>query len=109
MITRRSFLNTSFTATSVALLGAPVASFALPAAPRKKMAIICTEFRLQSYAQHMGDRFLVGYPLNGVWHDPSLEVVSMYVDQTPGNDLSRQRAKEFGFKIYPTIAEALRC
>ena len=27
----------------------------------------------------------------------------------PKNDLSRQRAEEFGFTIYPTIAEALRC
>jgi hypothetical protein len=31
------------------------------------------------------------------------------VDQTPEGDLSRQRSKEFGFKIYPSIAEALRC
>ena len=45
----------------------------------------------------------------GKWHQPPLEVVSAYVDQFPENDLSRQRAKEFGFTIYPTIAEALRC
>src|SRR6185503_15610340 len=25
------------------------------------------------------------------------------------NDLSRRRAEEFGFKIYPTVADALRC
>src|SRR5207244_4318861 len=37
------------------------------------------------------------------------EVVSAYVDQQPDNDLSRKRAEEFGFKIYPTVAEALRC
>jgi hypothetical protein len=35
-------------------------------------------------------------------------VVAAYVDQKPEKDLSRQRAKEFGFTIYPTIAEALR-
>jgi hypothetical protein len=34
--------------------------------------------------------------------------VAAYVDQQPKDDLSRDRAKEFGFKIYPTIAEALR-
>ncbi len=38
-----------------------------------------------------------------------LEVVSAYVDQTPDNDLSRERSKTFGFPIYSTIAEALRC
>src|SRR6185437_6402783 len=109
MLTRRNFLNTALAATCTPMLGASFALSAPPARPRKKMAIICTEFRMQSHAQHMGDRFLVGYPLNGKWHDPSLEVVSMYVDQTPANDLSRQRAKEFGFTIYPSIAEALRC
>jgi hypothetical protein len=56
----------------------------------------------------MGERFLVGYPLQGRWHRPPFEVVSAYVDQFPEIDLSRKRAEEFGFKIYPTIAEALR-
>jgi len=57
----------------------------------------------------MAERFLHGYPINGHWHRPSLDVVSAYVDQTPENDLSRRRADEFGFKIYPTVAETLRC
>jgi hypothetical protein len=56
----------------------------------------------------MAERFLVGYPLRGGWHRPALQVVSAYVDQTPRNDLSRSRAQEFGFMIYPTIAAALR-
>ena len=56
----------------------------------------------------MAERFLVGYPSQGKWHRPTIEVVSAYVDQTPANDLSRKRADEFGFKIYPTIAAALR-
>jgi hypothetical protein len=78
-------------------------------AGRKKMAIVTTEWRFLSHAQHMGDRFLVGYPLDGKWHQPDLDVVSLYVDQRPDGDLSRQRADEFGFTIYPTIAGALRC
>ena len=76
--------------------------------PRKKMAIVTTEWRYHSHAWHMGERFLTGYPKNGKWHRPPLEVVSAYVDQKPENDLSRDRADEFGFTIYPTIAEALR-
>ena len=51
----------------------------------------------------------MGYPLAGEWHKPNLQVVSLYVDQRPANDLSEARAKEFGFHVYPTIAEALRC
>src|SRR5690349_10810165 len=77
--------------------------------PRKRMAILTNIWHLRSHAQHMGDRFLVGYPQEGRWKQPSLDVVAAYVDQTPANDLSRQRAEEFGFRIYPTIAEALRC
>jgi len=70
---------------------------------------VTTVWRPLSHAHHMGDRFLVGYPIKGQWHHPDLEVVSAYVDQFPENDLSRGHAAEFGFKIYPTIAEALRC
>jgi hypothetical protein len=38
-----------------------------------------------------------------------MEVVSLYVDRTPSADQSRERAAEFGFRIYPSVAETLRC
>jgi hypothetical protein len=57
----------------------------------------------------MGERFLAGFPVDGRWHRPPFDVVSAYVDQFPKGDLSRDREKEFKFKIYPSIAEALRC
>jgi hypothetical protein len=75
----------------------------------KRVAIVTTIYRYLSHAQHMGDRFLIGYPFNGSWHKPDLQVVSLYVDQKPKGDQSQERANEFGFKVYPTIAEALRC
>ncbi len=103
MLTRRAFLQAS----AASALGASVVR-AEPA-PRKKLAVVTTEWRYRSHAWHMAERFLAGYPRQGRWHRPPLEVVSAYVDQTPKNDLSRDRAKEFGFTIYPTIAEALRC
>ncbi|MFO0844608.1 MAG: hypothetical protein U0797_19790 [Gemmataceae bacterium] len=101
MLTRRSWLT-----------AAAAGTFAAVAADRpatKKMAVVTTEWRDRSHAWHMAERFLAGYPAGGKWHKPAIEVVSAYVDQTPKNDLSRDRAKEFGFKIYPTVAEALRC
>jgi hypothetical protein len=76
---------------------------------RKKLAIITTVWQYQSHAQHMGDRFLVGYPWEGRWHRPALQVVALYVDQKPGGDQSAERARTFGFSAYPTIAEAVRC
>jgi hypothetical protein len=66
-------------------------------------------YRYLSHAQHLVDRFLVGYPRDGVWHKPDMKVVSLYVDQKPEGDQSAARAKEFDFQVYPTVAEALRC
>jgi len=97
MLTRRGFLQTT-----------ALAAAAAQTQP-KRIAIIATIYRLQSHAQHMGDRFLVGYPYSGAWHKPDMKVVSLYVDQKPEGDLSGDRAREFGFQIYPTVAEALRC
>ncbi len=75
----------------------------------KRIAIVSSIYRYLSHAQHMGDRFLIGYPHEGKWHKPDVQVVSLYVDQKPKGDQSEERAKEFGFKVYPTIAETLRC
>jgi hypothetical protein len=75
----------------------------------QRIAIVTTVWKYLSHAQHIGDRFLVGYPKEGRWHKPDMQVVSLHVDQRPPGDQSRERAREFGFEIYPTIAETLRC
>jgi hypothetical protein len=75
----------------------------------KRIAVVATVYRYLSHAQHIGDRFLVGYPRDGAWHKPDMKVVSLYVDQKPEGDQSAARAKEFGFEVYPTIAQTLRC
>ena len=103
MIDRRTFI------------GALGSSLAVPpllwgkAAKPRRLAMVTTEWRYPSHAWHMGERFLVGYPVEGRWHRSPLELVSTYMDQFPENDLSRARSQEFGFPLYPTIAEALRC
>jgi hypothetical protein len=102
MMNRRDFITTA------ALGMASARAFAAePGTNRKKLAVVTTEWRYRTHAWHMAERFLVGYPIRGRWHRPPLDVVSAYVDQFPEKDLSRQRAKEFSFTIYPTIAEAL--
>lgn len=75
----------------------------------RRIAVITTIYRYLSHAQHMADRFLVGYPYRGQWHRPDMKIVSLYVDQKPEGDQSADRAREFGFTVYPTIAGALRC
>jgi hypothetical protein len=71
--------------------------------------VIATVYRYRSHAQHFTDRFLVGYPRGGQWHRPNTRVASLYVDQRPVDDQSIDRAREFDFAVYPTIAAALRC
>ena len=100
MLTRRTFLEST---------AAAAATPALAQSNPKRIAIVTTIYRYLSHGQHIGDRFLIGYPWNGAWHKPDMKVVSLYVDQKPEGDLSDERAREFGFHVYPTIAEALRC
>jgi hypothetical protein len=75
---------------------------------RLKIAAIVTEYRKFSHGQHIVDRFLEGYGWNGRHHRPEMDVVSLYVDQTPEGDLSTDRAERFPqMKIYQTVADAL--
>jgi len=97
MLTRREFV------------GAAAALLPLNPAKPLRVAIVTTIYKYLSHGQHIGDRFLIGYPLDGEWHKPNVKVVSLYVDQKPEGDLSQERASEFGFRVYPTIAEALCC
>jgi hypothetical protein len=110
MLTRRTLLETAAAATARPLLAqqTPAQQTQAQQAAPKRIAIVTTIYKYLSHAQHMGDRFLIGYPFNGAWHKPNCKVVSLYVDQKPEGDLSQARAKEFGFEVYPTIAEALR-
>src|SRR5260221_10810734 len=106
MISRRGFVG----AVAAGVAGGEWLSAAEPLkAGRKKLAVVTTVWTYHSHAWHMAERFLHGYPQEGKWHRPEFEVVAAYVDQKPEGDLSRSRSQEFGFPIYPTIAEALRC
>src|SRR5260370_32079133 len=106
MISRRGFLG----AVTAGVAGGLWLSAAEPVKPvRKKLAVVTTVWTYHSHAWHMAERFLHGYPIRGTWHRPEFEVVAAYVDQKPEGDLSPSRADEFGFRLYPTIADAVRC
>ena len=107
MLSRRTFFGTlggSLAVASLAKAGVPE----IGASEKKRLAIVTTQWRYHSHAWHMGERFLAGYPVEGRWHHPRLKVVSAYVDQTPENDLSVSRSREFGFPLYTSVGEALR-
>lgn len=75
---------------------------------RPKIAAIVSEYRKFSHGQHIVDRFLEGYGWNGRHHRPPMDVVSLYVDQVPEGDLSRERVARFPtMKLFNTVADAL--
>ncbi len=79
-----------------------------PATPGKKtIAAIVTEYRYYSHADVICGRLLEGYTPNNRRVEPRTRIVSMYTDQIAPKDMSRDLAAKHGFKIYPTIAEAL--
>ena len=105
---RRTFIQTA-TAATAGVIAAPHVRAASKSSRRKRIAMIVTEVRKMSHAQHFADRLLGGYGWHGSHHYPEVEVVSMYVDQHPEGDLSLEREKRFGFRIYPSVEEALTC
>ncbi|WP_206107827.1 hypothetical protein [Paludisphaera rhizosphaerae] len=80
-----------------------------PSPPKRpRIAAVVTCYWKTSHGQGIIDRFLDGYGWQGSHHRPALDIVSLYVDQRPDNDLTDERlARHPGLKLYPTIAEAL--
>ena len=72
-----------------------------------KIAVVITCFRYRSHAHVFLENFLEPYLFNGQKVEPNCQVVSMYVDQFLKSDMSRDVARRYGIKIYPTIAKAL--
>ena len=72
---------------------------------RPRIAALVTEYRKVSHGQGIIDRFLDGYGYDGRHYRPTVDIVSMYVDQRPASDLTREREQRHpGLKVYPTIA-----
>ena len=74
---------------------------------RKRVAAVVTEYRIRSHADNIVTRLLEGYALHWQIVEPRVEVASLYTDQVPENDISRELAAKHGVPIYPTIREAL--
>jgi hypothetical protein len=112
--TRRKFISAvSRSAAGATLVKAPATFAASTAVTKragvrpKRIALLATETRKYSHAQHFIDRFLEGYGWEGRHHYPPFELAGLYVDQFNEGDLSRDRARRHRLKIYPTIEEAL--
>lgn len=76
--------------------------------PKKKLPIaaVVTTYGPNSHADVIVGKVLQGYQQDG-GPGPDLEIVSMYTDQIPKNDLSRSLAEKHGFRICKTIDDAI--
>ncbi|MDA0337662.1 MAG: hypothetical protein O2782_21055, partial [bacterium] len=75
---------------------------------QKRIAAIVTSFWRMSHAEVIVGRLLEGYYYQGERQPPRVQIVSLYVDQFPDNDMSRDKAKKHDIPIYKSIAEALQ-
>ena len=103
VFSRRKFLPSTggAVAWTIGYTPALLSAQSQPARPRfqKRIALLATEVRKYSHAQHFVDRFLEGYGWQGRHHYPPIELAALYVDQVPEGDLSRDRAKRHGVRI----------
>ena len=76
--------------------------------PKKKLpvAAVITSYSPNSHADVIVGKVLEGWRQDG-GPGPDLEIVSMFTDQVPKNDMSRSLAEKHGFRICQTIDEAI--
>ncbi len=94
MMKRRTFLSAA--ALPLAAAGEP-----------KRIAAIITEYRPGSHADVVIGKYLEGYKQNDKPPYPRSKIVSMFTEQVPKADMSRERAKKYGVPIFRTVADAL--
>ncbi len=108
---RRQFVTSVGGLAALAAAAGTASAFAKATRPpggrRPRIALLATEVRRLSHAQHFVDRFLEGYGWQGQHHRSDLELVSLYVEQFPEGDLAQDRVRRHGVKLCATIPEAL--
>jgi hypothetical protein len=107
--TRREFLEAAAASATLAGIGPIAHAGELQAKPRPRIAAISTAYHYLSHAYHIVGRFLDGFDLHdgqGL-HKPDFEVASLFIEQTPANDLGRDKARRHGVRLSASVADAL--
>lgn len=111
-LSRRSFCQSSVGALMGASLAAtPFASWSAepPAAGNKlpRVAAINSIYRLRSHAYHIAGRFIHGYTIGGKPHQPPFQLVRMFNDQTPNDDLGPSVCQKYGVELAKSAEAAI--
>lgn len=108
MDTRRGFLRN--TAAGVCLpIWLTSAAAAQAERRRPRVAVIFTVLRFRSHAYNILENFLGPYYFNGQLTDPGVDVVALYADQLPRDDMAREVSRRFDIPLYRSIAAAMCC
>jgi hypothetical protein len=106
-LTRRRLLQSSLLASgATAKLPSPSLFGCDEITTKKRVAAVITIYRYNSHADVILGKILEGWKQDG-GVGPNLELVSLYVDQFPADDMSRKLAERFGFRLCTTIEETL--
>jgi hypothetical protein len=89
------------------LSASAAAPLALAANEPKRIAAIITEYRPGSHADVIIGKYLEGYKQDDKPPYPRNKIVSMFTEQVPTADMSRERAKKYGVPLYRTVVDAL--
>ena len=78
-----------------------------PTPPPQRIAAIVTGYRHNSHADVSVGRLVESHTLDGKGEFPNLKLVSLYTDQVPSSDTSRELMQQNGVPIFTNIADAL--
>lgn len=77
------------------------------AGKKLRVAAINSIFRFRSHAYHIVGRLIHGYRKDGFHHQPPFQVVRMYNDQAPADDLGPGFCRDHGIELVKTPEAAL--
>ncbi|MFN7939453.1 MAG: hypothetical protein U0R19_39365 [Bryobacteraceae bacterium] len=80
---------------------------AAQSAPPKKIAAIITEYRPNSHADVIVGKYLEGFNQDARPPYPVNKVVSMFTEQVPKADMSREMSRKYNVPIHRTVYDAL--
>lgn len=106
-LNRRDLLKAGLsTALGATIPTAPSAMGFAPAREKLPVAAVVTIYRKNTHADVIVGKILQGFQQDG-GKGPDLRLVSLYTDQVPNGDLSRELAEKHGFRIAKSIDEAI--
>ena len=105
--TRRTLLKRSVAAAGGLVLARPAMASA-DAAGRVRLPVagVTTVYSVNSHSDVILGKILEGFQQEG-GPGPELELVSLYVEQFPDNDVARRLVRKHGFRLAKTIDEAV--